>query len=86
MTESHTSRHSMSDSDEESDQVDLDQTGNEEIEYCAHCGAKLPMDVWCPMRTDTDIDGTLHLRSFCDDTCEDAWTDDDATGERNEET
>lgn len=51
-----------------------------ELEYCAHCGARLPDDVWCPVVTDTDPDGTPIVRSFCDDDCKDAWTG-DADGE-----
>lgn len=75
----------MTDSDEDSETERADQTGIEEIEYCAHCGAKLPNGVWCPIRTDTETDGTLRIQSFCDDSCKEAWPDDDATSGDTEE-
>lgn len=71
----------MSDPNEEADRDHPDRTLIEEFEYCAHCGAKLPNDVWCPISTERDASGTLSIRSFCDEACEDAWTG-DATGER----
>lgn len=48
---------------------------DEGVEYCAACGANLPANVWCPVRAETDSDGTVRIRSFCDDTCEASWAD-----------
>lgn len=69
----------MSDPHDEPDGAHADRSGTDEIEYCAHCGTKLPDDVWCPIRTDTDADGTVRLRSFCDETCREAWVADGST-------
>lgn len=52
----------------------------EAFERCANCGTTLPKDEWCPTVTETDDDGRLVVRSFCDEDCKDEWTD-DAAGE-----
>lgn len=48
---------------------------SEEFERCAACGATIPADEWCPVVTDTDADGNLVIRSFCDRECKNAWTE-----------
>lgn len=51
----------------------------EAFERCAACDATLPRDEWCPTVTETDDEGRLVVRSFCDESCKDEWVD-DATG------
>lgn len=48
-------------------------TGDDDLEYCAACGTRLPDDVWCPVRTVED-DDVERVVAFCDEDCEDAWT------------
>lgn len=48
----------------------------EAFERCAACGAILPRDEWCPTVTETDDDGRLVVRSFCDEACKGEWADD----------
>lgn len=50
---------------------------NTDLEYCAHCRTRLPKDEWCPVVTETASDGSLLLRSFCDEDCKESWLGDD---------
>lgn len=50
----------------------------EAFERCASCGATLPIDEWCPTMTETDDEGSLVVRTFCDEDCKDEWTGDAA--------
>lgn len=63
----------MSDPDETPDQPVANNDLPEEFEQCAACGAALPSDEWCPIDTDTDADGELVIRSFCDEACKNTW-------------
>ena len=65
----------MSDQHEKLDQPIADGGLSEEFERCATCGATLPKDEWCPTVTDTDAEGNLVIRTFCDQDCKNAWTD-----------
>lgn len=65
--------------DKESDRSPSDGHLNEEFEYCASCGTTLPKDKWCPIVTETDAEGDLVVRSFCDEHCKDAWTNNEAS-------
>lgn len=64
----------MSDPDETLDQPVEDSGLSDEFEQCATCGAALP-DEWCPIVTETDAEGELVIRSFCDEACKNTWID-----------
>jgi hypothetical protein len=42
-------------------------------DYCPRCGEGLPTEEWCPIVSRSDSDGTLHVHTFCDDACKNAW-------------
>jgi len=42
-------------------------------DYCPRCGKRLPTEEWCPIVSRSDSDGTLHVHTFCDDACKNAW-------------
>ncbi|WP_449406647.1 DUF7576 family protein [Natronobacterium haloterrestre] len=73
----------MPDPDEKPDQTPSDAPLNEGLELCANCGTALSKDEWCPILTDTDADGDLVIRSFCDEGCKEAWSDADSSGSRS---
>ncbi|WP_425492995.1 DUF7576 family protein [Natrinema amylolyticum] len=64
----------MPDPNEKPSQPVADGGLGEEFEQCATCGATLPNDEWCPIVTETDAEGDLVIRSFCDEACKNAWT------------
>lgn len=41
---------------------------------CDHCGATLPSDEWFPA-TDVVEDGRLEIYSFCNEECQQFWSD-----------
>lgn len=47
-----------------------------DFEYCAHCGAKLPKNEWCPTVAGRNCVGTLRVHAFCDEDCKAAWVED----------
>lgn len=63
----------MTDSHEDGSRTLEDQPSVEVAGYCAACGAELPPNVWCPVRTETDPDGSVRVRTFCDETCRADW-------------
>ncbi|WP_247730301.1 DUF7576 family protein [Halovivax limisalsi] len=63
----------MSDSSDESEGTGGAEATGDDLDYCARCGATLPDEVWCPVRTEREPDGTVRIRSFCDETCLNAW-------------
>lgn len=66
----------MPDPDEEPDLPSSNGPLDEEFEVCAYCGAILPKGEWCPMITDTDARGQFVVRSFCNEACKEAWSND----------
>lgn len=42
---------------------------------CEHCGTDIDVNVWYPVETDLDDEGTLHFHPFCSDRCRAAWTE-----------
>lgn len=71
----------MTDSSDGPDEATPPPSSDEMLDYCATCGARLPEDVWCPVVSETDSEGSLVVRSFCDAACRDAWTDDETTAD-----
>ncbi|MFW6385182.1 MAG: DUF7576 family protein, partial [Halodesulfurarchaeum sp.] len=53
----------------------MDQQAGEWFERCAHCDSPLGVNVFHPVFTERDEDGTVHLHSFCDETCMEIWID-----------
>ena len=43
------------------------------FETCARCDSAFERGVWYPVTVVSDADGSCHLYSFCDATCEERW-------------
>jgi hypothetical protein len=47
--------------------------GSDCFDVCDHCGSRLVGTDWFPARTSVGADGTVVIRSFCDEGCLSAW-------------
>ncbi|GKZ13943.1 MULTISPECIES: DUF7576 family protein [Haladaptatus] len=41
---------------------------------CSHCDRPIDTTAWYPIVTETKEDGSVVLHSFCDETCQAAWS------------
>jgi len=48
-------------------------SGSDCFDACDYCGARLAGTDWYPARTDVGVNGTVTIRSFCDERCLSAW-------------